>query len=42
MTLNVRDAVAGVLFIPAAVEVLGDQAELDDLNRPGIAGGSNS
>ena len=30
MTLDVRDPVAGVEFIPAAVEVLGDQAELDD------------
>jgi hypothetical protein len=30
MALDVRDAVARVLFIPAAVEVFGDQAELDD------------
>jgi hypothetical protein len=32
MALDVRDPVARVLFIPAAVEVLGDQAELDDQN----------
>jgi hypothetical protein len=30
MALDVRDPLAGVEFIPAAVEVLGDQAELDD------------
>ena len=30
VALDVRDAVAGVLLIPAAVEVFGDQAELDD------------
>ena len=30
MALDVRDPVAGVEFVPAAVEVFGDQAELDD------------
>jgi hypothetical protein len=30
MTLDDRDAVAGVQFAPAAVEVLHDGAELDD------------
>lgn len=30
MALDVREAVAGVELIPAAVEVFGDQAELDD------------
>jgi hypothetical protein len=30
MALDIRDPVARVQFIPAAVEVLGDQAELDD------------
>jgi hypothetical protein len=29
MALDVRDPVAGVEFVPAAVEVLGDQAELE-------------
>jgi hypothetical protein len=30
VALDVRDPMAGVEFVPAAVEVLGDQAELDD------------
>ena len=30
MALDVGDAVARIEFIPAAVEVFGDQAELDD------------
>jgi hypothetical protein len=30
MALDVRDPVARVLFIPAPVEVFGDEAELDD------------
>ena len=32
MALDVRDPVAGVEFVPAAVEVFGDEAELDDQN----------
>jgi hypothetical protein len=30
MALDVRDPVAGVEFVPAPVEVLGDQTKLDD------------
>jgi hypothetical protein len=30
MTLDIRDPVAGILFVPAAVEVLGHHPELDD------------
>ena len=30
MALDVRDPAAGIELVPAAVEVLGDQAELDD------------
>ena len=37
--LDIRDSVAGVLFVPAAVEVLGDQAELNDQNVGQVGGG---
>jgi hypothetical protein len=30
MALDVRDPMARVKLLPAAIEVLGDQAELDD------------
>jgi hypothetical protein len=39
MALNVRDAVAGVELIPAAVEVFGDQAQLNDQNARQIDSG---
>ena len=39
MALDVRDPVAGVEFVPAAVEVLGDEAELDDQDARQVESG---
>jgi hypothetical protein len=40
MALHISDPVAGVEFIPAAVEILGDQPELDDQNARKVECGS--
>jgi hypothetical protein len=38
MALDVTDAMAGLQLVPSAVEVFGDQAELDDQDTGEIEG----